>query len=76
MNQTRREMLGKCVALARIIYFDGDGKRPEHDSILNVTTAKSVPLTPERPLTGSGIVGGKLWLSSANGRVLEIWVYE
>jgi WD40 repeat protein len=61
---------------ARIFYFDGDGKRPDHESIWNVNTAKSVPLSAERPFTGSGIVGGKLWLSSANGKVLDIWVYE
>jgi WD40 repeat protein len=61
---------------ARIIYFDGDGKRPEHESIWNVNTAKSVPLTPERPLTGSGIVKGQLWLGDTNGKVLNIWLYE
>jgi WD40 repeat protein len=61
---------------AAILYFDGDGKRPEHQSIWNVNTARSVPLTAERPLTGGGIVGGKLWVSSANGNVLDIWVNE
>jgi WD40 repeat protein len=61
---------------AAILYFDVDGKRPEHQLIWNVNTGKAVPLTSERPLTGGGIVGGKLWLSSANGKVLEIWVYE
>jgi WD40 repeat protein len=61
---------------ARILYFDGDGKGPEHDSIWDVKTAKSVPLTAERPLTGIGVVGDRLWLSSANGKVLDIWVYE
>ena len=59
-----------------ILYFDADGKKPEHESIWNVNTAKSVPLTADRPPTGGGIVGGKLWLSSTNGKVLDIWVYE
>ncbi len=61
---------------ARIFYFDGDGKRPEHESIWNVNTAKSVPVSAERPVTGSGVVDGKLWLSSANGKTLNIWIYE
>jgi WD40 repeat protein len=60
----------------RILYFDGDGKKPEHESIWNVNTAKSIPLSAERPFTGSGIVKGKLWLSSSNGKVLDIWIYE
>ena len=41
-----------------------------------MNTAKSVPLAHERPLTGSGIVKGKLLLSSTNGKVLDILVYE
>jgi WD40 repeat protein len=61
---------------AVILYVDGDGRKPPHQSIWNVHTAKSVPLAAERPLTGSGIVGGKLWVSSAKGNVLDIWVYE
>jgi hypothetical protein len=59
---------------AAILYFDGDGRKPPHQSIWN--GAKSVPLAGERPLTGGGIVGGKLWVSSSNGKVLDIWVYE
>lgn len=62
--------------IVRFLYFDVDGKRPVHQSIWNVNTAKSVPLTAERPLTGGGVVGGKLWVSSPNGNVLDIWVYE
>ncbi len=61
---------------AAVLYFDVDGKRPEHLSIWNVNTAKSVPLTVEHPPTGSAIVNGKLWLSTSNGKVLDIWVYE
>jgi WD40 repeat protein len=59
-----------------IAYFDADGKKPPHQSIWNVNSAKSVPLRAERELTGGGVVGGKLWVSSANGKVLDIWVYE
>jgi WD40 repeat protein len=61
---------------AAILYFDVDGKRPEHESIWNVNTAKSVPLILDHPPTGSAIVNGKLWLSSSNVKVLDIWVYE
>jgi WD40 repeat protein len=61
---------------AMINYFDVDGRKPDHRSIWNVNTAQSVPLTADHPLTGSGIVGGKLWVSSSNGKVLDIWVYE
>jgi len=61
---------------AAILYVDGDGRKPPHQSIWNVNTAKSIPLTGELPYTGGGIVGGKLWVSAPNGKVLEIWVYE
>jgi WD40 repeat protein len=61
---------------AMINYFDVDGTKPDHRSIWNVNTAQSVPLTADHPLIGSGIVGGKLWVSSSNGKVLNIWVYE
>jgi WD40 repeat protein len=61
---------------AMINYFDVDGKKPDHRSIWNVNTAQSVPLTADHPLTGSGIVGGKLWVSGTNGKTLDIWVYE
>jgi WD40 repeat protein len=59
-----------------ILYVDGDGRKPPHQSVWNANTAKSVPLTAERPITGGGIVGGKLWISSTNGSVLDILVYE
>jgi WD40 repeat protein len=61
---------------AKIVYFDGDGKKPDHESIWNLNTAKSVPVSAGRPVTGSGVVDGKLWLSSANGKVLDIWIYQ
>lgn len=61
---------------AVILYVDGDGVKPPHQSIWNVTTAKSVPLAAERPVRGGGIVRGQLWVSSANGSILDIWVYE
>ena len=61
---------------AMIHYFDGDGKKPAYRSIWNLNDAKSIPLTAEYPFTSGGIVGGKLWVGSANGNVLNIWVYE
>jgi WD40 repeat protein len=61
---------------AMINYFDVDGRKPDHRSIWNVNTGQSVPLTADHPLTGSGIVGGKLWVSGSNEKVLNIWVYE
>ncbi len=61
---------------AILLYSDVDGKKPPHQLIWNVNTAKSEPLTAERPLSGGGIVGGKLWVCSPNGKVLDIWVYE
>jgi len=61
---------------AMINYFDGEARKPDHRSVWNINTAKSVPLTADHPTTGSGIVGGKLWVSSTNGKVLDIWAYE
>ncbi len=59
-----------------ILYTDGDGQKSPHQSIWTLKTAKSMPLNAERPPTGGGIVRGKLWVSSPQGKVLVIWAYE
>lgn len=61
---------------AAILYVDGEGMKPPHQSIWNVKTAKSDLLATERPASGGGVVGGKLWVSSANGKTLDIWAYQ
>jgi len=61
---------------AAILYVDGDGMKPPHQSIWSVSTGKSELLGAERPLSGGGVVGGKLWVSSPNGKALDVWVYE
>ena len=61
---------------AAILYVDGDGTKPPHQSIWNVSSGKSELLGVEQPLTGGGVVGGKLWVSSSNGKALDMWVYE
>jgi len=61
---------------AAILYFDGEGKAPPHQSIWNIETGVSSPLPSTRPLTGGGVVHGKLWVASAKGKALEIWEYD
>ena len=61
---------------AAILYVDGDGMKPPHQSIWSVSTAKSELLAAEPPLTGGGVVGGKLWVSSPKEKSLDIWVLE
>lgn len=61
---------------AAALYFDGNGLKPPHQVVWNLDTFKAEPLTAEHPLTGGGLVRGKLWIASANGRSLQIWEYE
>src|SRR5260370_25250261 len=55
---------------AVILYTHGDGKKPPHQDLLNVNTAKSVPLTAVRPLTGGGDFSGNTRDSSHTTIVL------
>ena len=61
---------------AAALYFDGNGLKPPHQVVWNLDTFKAEPLTAEHPLTGGGLVRGKLWIASANGRSLQVWEYE
>jgi len=61
---------------AAVVYLDNNGLKPPRPMMWNLETLKAEPLTSERPLTGGGLVRGKLWVVSAAGSSLQAWEYE
>jgi WD40 repeat protein len=61
---------------AAVVYLDTDGLKPPHAVVWNLDTLKAEPLTAERPLTGGGLVRGKLWVTTATGNSLQAWEYQ
>ena len=57
-------------------YFDEDGVKPPHVLRWNLQSGTSQPIALDRPVSGGGVVKGKLWLANATGRELEIWSAE
>lgn len=53
------------------LYFDEDGRKPPRAMVWDLKAGSAHPVT--KPMTGGGIVKGKLWLANANGKSLEIW---
>jgi len=58
------------------VYLDDAGEKPPHELVWDFTTAKSVALKSDAPLTCGGIIGGKLWVCSAQGKNLTLSQYE
>ena len=61
---------------AATVYFDGAGEKPPHELVWDLTTAKAVPVKADRPLTCGGIIEGKVWVCSADGKTLTMSQYE
>lgn len=61
---------------AAVWYSDVDGRKPDHQVMWNLETRKAEPLINEGPLTGVGVVRGKLRLVSATGTALRMWEYQ
>jgi WD40 repeat protein len=61
---------------AAVLYLDSDGLKPPHQAVWNLDTLRAEPLAAEHPLTGGGLVRGKLWVVSAVGSSLQAWEYE
>jgi WD40 repeat protein len=61
---------------AATVYMDDAGEKPPHALFWDVTTAKSVAIKLDSQPTCGGIVGGKLWLCTADGKTLTVSQYE
>jgi len=58
------------------VYFDDAGEKPPHELLWDIATAKSAALKSDAPLTCGAVVGGKLWVCSADGKTLTMSQYE
>jgi WD40 repeat protein len=61
---------------AATVYLDDAGEKPPHALFWDLATAKSVALKSDSPFTCGGVVGGKVWLCSADGKMLIISQHE
>lgn len=61
---------------AAAIYFDDAGEKPPHGLLWDIASAKSTALKSDAPLTCGTVVGGKLWVCSADGKMLTMSQYE
>lgn len=61
---------------AATLYLDGSGEKPPHGLVWDLTTAQAVPVKADKPITCGGIVGGRLWVCSADGKTLTMSLYE
>lgn len=69
------DVLGDKQRLATV-YFDDAGEKPPHAMLWDIGSAKSAGLQSDAPLTCGTVVGGKLWVCSANGKTLTMSQYE
>lgn len=61
---------------AATLYLDNAGKKPPHVAIWDTSGAKSMAIKSDSPLTCGGVVGGKLWVCSADGKTLTMSQYD
>ena len=61
---------------AAAVYFDDAGEKPPHELLWDIASAKSAVLKSDAPLTCGTVVGGKLWVCSADGKTLTMSQYE
>jgi WD40 repeat protein len=61
---------------AAAVYFDDAGEKPPHGLLWDIASAKSAALKSDAPLTCGTVVGGKLWVCSADGKTLSMSQYE
>jgi WD40 repeat protein len=54
------------------LYFDNAGEKPPHALLWDLSTAAAVPIQADSPPTCGGVVRGKLWICTVDGRSLTI----
>lgn len=55
-----------------VVYADDAGEKPPHALLWDLSTEKSTPIKSDSQTTGGGVVNGKLWLCTTQGRTLTI----
>ena len=58
---------------AAAVQADPDGKNSEYVSIWDLEKGSSSKVRSAQPITGGGVVKGKLWLASVSERTMQIW---
>lgn len=61
---------------AATLYLDNAGKKPPHAAIWDLSNVKATAIKSDSPLTCGGVVGGKLWVCSADGKTLTMSQYN
>jgi WD40 repeat protein len=59
-----------------VLYFDAEGRKPPHIKTWQISSGKSETPPMDATVTGGGVVNGKLWFASAQGKNLRIWTAE
>lgn len=57
---------------AVVVYADDAGEKPPHALLWDLATEKSTPIKSDSQPTGGGVIHGKLWLCTTQGRTLTI----
>jgi len=57
---------------AATLYLDDAGEKPPHAAIWNLATAHSAALNFDPPPSCAGVVGGKFWSCTTDGKTLTI----
>ena len=61
---------------AATAYLDGAGVKPPHELVWDLTTATSLPVKADTPLTCGRVIGSRLWVCSADRTTLTMSPYE
>ena len=61
---------------AATVYLDDSGEKPPHALLWDIAAVKSAALKSDVALTCGTVVGGKLWVCSADGKTLTMSQYE
>lgn len=69
----RIDVLGNAQVSA--LYFDNAGEKPPHALLWDLAAATSLPIQSDKPTCG-GVVQGKLWICTTDGRSLTIVQHE
>ena len=61
---------------ASAVYFDNAGEKPPHALLWDLATATAIPIQADAPPTCGGVVQGKLWICTVDGKSLTITQHE
>jgi len=61
---------------AAVVYFDGEGRAPQHATILDLQSGRQTPLPVALSPSLLGVVSDQLWLGSAKDGKLALYKYQ